>query len=191
MTVARSTPVRQRERCAVHPARPAVDRCPVCERPRCGADATGAGCQACGGVPAVHVPRTAPPTDLERLVRAALAAFGAALLGGVVASEYVGATVFSFVFPFVVGVLSGWAATSAARTDGRDLIGRRVRGVGALYGVLGVGFGFVLEKSLDPVSVDWQVLLPYVCAVAGAVLWTTPPRPRTDRSEDQGASTEA
>ena len=177
----------------MHPARPAVDRCPVCDRPRCGADAIGAGCQACGGVPAVSVPRTPPATDVERLVRAALAAFGAALLGGVVASEYVGATVFSFVFPFVVGVLSGWAATSAARTDGRDLLGRRVRAVGALYGVLGVGFGFVLEKSQDPASFDWQVLLPYVCAVAGAVLWTTPPRPRPDRSDDeaQGASTDA
>ena len=62
--------------------------------------------------------------------------------------------------------------------------------LGALYGVLGVGFGFLLEKSMDPLSVDWRVLVPYLAAVAGAVLWTAPPRPRPDRSEDQGASTD-
>jgi hypothetical protein len=172
-----TAPALARERCAAHPSRPAVDRCPVCDRPRCGADAAGPACAACGGGGATG-PRIAPPTDLERLVRAALAAFAVALLGGLVASEYVGATVFSYVGPFVVGVVCGGAATKAAGTDGRGQLGLRVRAIGALLGVLGVGFGFLQEQSLEPVSADLHVLLPYVCAVAGAVLWTVPPRPR-------------
>ncbi|MCA1712487.1 MAG: hypothetical protein LC789_12965 [Actinobacteria bacterium] len=122
------------------------------------------------------------------MVRAALAAFAVALVGGLVASEYVGATVFSYVGPFVVGVVCGGAATKAAGTDGRGQLGTRVRAIGALLGVLGVAFGFLQEQSMDPVSLDLHVLLPYVAAVAGAVLWTVPPRPRA-RPEDQGAST--
>jgi uncharacterized membrane protein YeaQ/YmgE (transglycosylase-associated protein family) len=179
----------QRERCAVHPARPAVDRCPVCDRPRCGADAVGAGCRACRGLPEVANLVSPPAADDERLVRAALAAYAVALPAGVVASEYVDSPVFSYVFPFVVGVVTGWAATAAARTDGRGRLGTRVRTIGAVLGVLGVALGFLLEKSLDPVSADVHVLLPYVAAVAGAVLWTSPPRPR--RLPDQDAGTEA
>jgi hypothetical protein len=170
----------------VHPSRPAVDRCPVCDRPRCGADA-GPDCAACRGT-ATAGTTTRPPTDLERLVRAALAAFAVALLGGLVASEYVGATVFSYVGPFVVGVVCGGAATKAAGSDGRGPLGTRVRVIGAVLGVLGVGFGFLEEQSMRPLSADVHVLLPYVAAVAGAVLWTVPPRPRRD-SADQGAST--
>ena len=176
----------QRERCAVHPARPAVDRCPVCDRPRCGSDAVGAGCLACRGLPAVATLVTPPPPDRERLVRGTLAAYAVALPGGLVASEYVGSPVFSYVFPFVVGVVTGWAATAAAPTDGRGPLGTRIRAVGALLGVLGVGFGFLLEKSLDPVSFDLHVLLPYAAAVAGAVLWTAPPRPRQVPAQDAG-----
>ena len=158
----------------------------MCDRPRCGADALGAGCLACRGLPEVATLVAPPPSDAERLVRAALAAYAVALPGGVVSSEYVGSTVFSYVFPFVVGVVTGWAATAAARTDGRGQLGTRVRAIGAALGVLGVAFGFVLEKSLDPVSADVHVLLPYVFAVAGAVLWTAPPRPRKASAQDAG-----
>jgi hypothetical protein len=119
-------------------------------------------------------------------VRGALAAFAAAMLGGLVASEYVGSTVFSYVGPFVVGVVCGGAATKAAATDGRGELGTRVRAVGALLGVLGVGFGFLDEQSLDPVSASGDVLLAYAAAAAGAVLWTMPPRVRPG----QGASTD-
>ena len=173
----------------MHPSRPAVDDCPRCGRPRCGADATGPGCLACAGdVPGGGGPVIAPPTDLERLVRAALGAFFVALLGGLVASEYVGATIFSYIGPFVVGVVCGAAATKAAGTDGRGVIGQRVRVVGAVLGVLGVAFGFLVEQSLAPASFDLDVLLPYVAAVAGAWLWTVPPRPRRS---DQGRATDA
>jgi hypothetical protein len=166
-----------RERCAVHPSRPAVDTCPVCARPRCGADAaamTGClGCQTPGEPPARVAP---PPSDRERLVRAALAGYAVALLGGVIGSEYVGATVFEYLGPFVVGVVCGGAAARAAGTDGTGRVGRQVRIVGALLALLSVALGFVLEKSHHVLSLSADVLLPYAAAVAGALLWTMPPR---------------
>lgn len=149
----------------------------------------GAGCAACRGLPEVASLVAPPPGDTERLVRAALASYAVALPAGLVASEYVSSPVFAYVFPFVVGVVTGWAATAAARTDGRGVLGSRVRAVGAVLGVLGVAFGFLLEESLDPVSADVHVLVPYVAAVAGAVLWTAPPRQRA--ASDQDAGTDA
>lgn len=175
-----------RPRCAVHPSRPAVDACPVCERPRCGVDASrgAAGCLGCAAAPASPVRPVRPPGDLERLVRAALSAYAVAMAGGLVASEYVGATVFAYLGPFVVGVVCGGAATRAARTDGRGRLGSRVRAVAAGLAVLGVALGFVVEGSLGVLSVRPDVLLPYAAAVAGAVLWTMPPRARQGRSTE-------
>lgn len=178
-----------RARCAVHPGRPAVDTCPVCERPRCGADAaTLRGCLACSGVSESAAPTTPPPTGPEQLVRGALAAYVVGLLGGVIGSEYVGATVFEYLGPFVVGVVCGGAATRAAGTDGSGPVGQRVRGVAALIAVLSVALGFVLEESQDVLSASLDVLLPYAAAVAGALLWTMPPR--AGKRERQGLSTD-
>ncbi|MBK5308135.1 MAG: hypothetical protein JJD92_15725 [Frankiaceae bacterium] len=179
-----------RPRCAVHPSRPAVDACPVCDRPRCGADAAAVsiGCLGCAGDAVAEVSTVRPPGDLERLVRAALAAYVVGLVGGLVASEYVGATVFAYLGPFVVGVTCGGAATRAARTDGRGLLGTRVRTVGAVLAVLGIALSFVVEGSLGVLELSPDVLLPYAAAVAGALLWTMPPRPR--KSQGQGASTD-
>lgn len=172
-------------RCAVHPARPAVDVCPVCNRDRCGADAAqavGGGCRACrgdpGGAPPSHPPRGVPAGPLERLVRAGLAAYTVGILGGIVASEYVGATVFSYLGPFVVGVVCGGAALKAAGTDGRGRFGARVRGIGALYALLGVALSFVDEQSQHVLSLRLDVLGGYAAAIAGALLWTMPPRQR-------------
>ena len=169
-----------RPRCAVHPSRPAVDACPVCGRPRCGADVASvvSGCLGCAGQAERPASVGAPPGDLERLVRAALAAYSVALLGGPVGSEYVGSTVFEYLGPFVVGVICGGAATRAAGTHGRGRIGKAVRAVAAVIAVLGVAFSFVLEESQDALSVSPDVLLPYAAAVAGALLWTMPPRSR-------------
>jgi hypothetical protein len=170
------------ERCAAHPARPAVDACPVCSRPRCGADASaggGTGCAACLATRAAPGPPPASP--LERLVRAALAALGAAVLGGLVAAQYVDAGVFAALAPAVVGAACGAAAQAASGVTrppvrGRGPLALRVRAVAALAGVLGVGLGFVLEGSRAPMSAE--ALLPYALALAGAVLWTAPPRRR-------------
>lgn len=184
---------RPRPRCAVHPSRPAIDDCPVCGRPRCGADvaSVSSGCLGCAGETKEATERTHPPGDLERLVRAALAAYAVALVGGPIGSEYVGATVFEYLGPFVVGMICGGAATRAARTDGRGPVGKAVRGVAAGIALLGVAFSFLLEKSQDVLSASPDVLLPYAAAVAGAVLWTMPPRPRRPPAGGgQGLSTD-
>ena len=172
-------------RCAVHPVRPAVDACPVCGRPRCSADAAaapGGGCLACGARPG-DAPVVRPPDRLERLVRAALASTAVALPGGVVAAQYVGAQLFAYLTPFVLGVLTAAAAQAAAgagRTGGST---GPVRLVAAGYAVLGVALGFVLEQSED--VLDPRTLLPYAAAVAGVVLWTLPPRaPRAPERPD-------
>src|SRR3954465_754639 len=75
-------------RCAVHPARRAVDACPVCGRPRCGADVAeyaAAGCHASRG--AAH--EAAPPAAAELAVRAGLASYAVAVVGGWIATQYV------------------------------------------------------------------------------------------------------
>ena len=167
-------------RCGVHPVRRAVDLCPVCGRPRCAADADqapGGGCLACGGAPAGGTgPSRPPPSARERLVRAALAAHGAALLGGVVAAQYVDAQLFAYLTPFVVGVLTAAAAqsASAAARTGREAL--QVRVLAAVWAVAGVGLGFALERSKD--VLDPSALVPYVAAVGGVVLWTLPPKAR-------------
>lgn len=166
-------------RCAVHPVRPAEDHCPVCERPRCARDAAEHGERGCPACRSPDLPAEVPMPPagtLERLVRGTLAAFGAALVGGVVAAQYVGADLFAYLAPFVVGVVCGAAAQAAAggRRRGRPALG--VRASAALYGGLGVGLGFLLEGSRDPASAG--AVVPYLTAVAGAVLWTMPPARR-------------
>jgi hypothetical protein len=161
-------------RCAVHPLRPAVDACPVCRRARCGPDAAlapGGGCLACRGGAGAGRSVARPG---ERLVRAALAATPVALLGGVVAAQYVGAELFAYLTPAVVGVLCGAAAQAAAGGARRGSVTLGVRVLACVYAVLGVALGFVLEASVDPLAA--ATLLPYACAVAGAVLWTVPPK---------------
>ena len=170
-----------------------MDDCPVCGRPRCGADvaAVRTGCLGCVGESQAPQPSLRPLGDAERLVRAALASYFVAVVGGPIGSEYVGATIFEYLGPFVLGVVSGGAATRAAHTDGHDQVGKAVRGIAAVLGLLGVAFSFVLERSQDVLSASPDVLLPYALAVAGALLWTMPPRRRPlAADEDQGLSTD-
>lgn len=169
------------DRCSAHPGRPAVDTCPVCERPRCGADrlkAAGGGCAVCGGS------RDPAPTSgfavasaRERLVRAAVAANLVAVLWGFVQAQYVQAELFQFLSPAVLGVLAGGAATWAAGSP-TGALGRQVRLVAVLYAVLGCAFGFVKEGTFTVYAANVDVLVPYAIAAAATWLWTTPPKPK-------------
>ncbi len=158
--------------CPVHPARPAVDACPVCARPRCGPDADtapGGGCAACLGRGAA--PRTRSPEPLELLLRACLAAYAAAVGMAFVVSEYVGAGLFAYVTPFLLGVLTGEAAQRAVGTVRPD---RGVRGLAVGLAVAGTAVGFLLEGSAGLASAG--VVPSYAAAAAGALLWTAPPK---------------
>lgn len=162
----------------------------MCGRARCAADAAAlgqAGCPACAARPR---PRHRAPTALERLLRGALAALGAAVLAGTVSAQYVGAELFAYLAPLVVGVVCGAAAQAAAGGPRRGTTAVRVRAVAAACAVLGVGLGLLLEGSEQPVSS--AAALPAALAVVGAVVWTAPPR-RSGRSgtsdrSDRGAT---
>ncbi len=163
-------------RCVAHPGRPAVDRCPRCGRPRCGADATGPRCAVCGAAEQVAAPREL--TAAEVVVRAALGATAVALPAGWVLSEYVSSPLLQYLAPVVVGVACAGAATWAAR-DPRGPVRPWVRLVAVLYAVLGTALGFVLEGTYGVLSADLDVLVPYAAAAGGAWLWSAPPRRRT------------
>ena len=109
-------------------------------------------------------------------MRSALAASGAAFLGGAVAAQYVGAELFAYLTPFVVGVLVAAAAQAAAGGPRTGPLAQRVRVVAGAYAVLGVALGFVLERSEGVFAA--RSLLPYVAAVVGVVVWTLPPKRR-------------
>lgn len=168
-------------RCVAHPSRPAVDRCPTCDRPRCGADA-GPTCVVCRAAVPDRVVR--PASARELLVRAALASHVMALVSGFVLQEYVGAPTlyFQYVAPLVAGAAVGAAATASAG-EPRGALLRPVRLVAVVYAVLAVGLGFVLDTTYGLVEADRHVLLPYATAALGALGWTHPPRRRLTASE--------
>ena len=166
-------------RCAVHPSLPAADTCPVCERPRCAADsatAPGGGCLACEGRRARSGP---PPLDLRALVAAGAACDVAAIVSGVIASQYVGAGWVGWVVPgFVAIVVSIVAEHAAGKKRGRAL-----RILAAVYSVLAVAVSFQSPRAAEtPFALDVNVLGPYVIAAAVSWLWTAPPRvvPRSE-----------
>lgn len=162
-------------RCVAHPSRPAVDRCPTCDRPRCGADAGGPRCPVCHGLAAV--PTTPPPTGRERVVRGALGAYALALGGGLITAQYVGTPLFQYLAPAVVGIACGAAATAAAG-EPRGPVLQRVRVVAIVHAVLAVALGFRLEGTYDVLDLHVEVLVPYLVAAVACWLWTAPPKRR-------------
>ena len=175
-------PLAPGERCVAHPSRPAVDRCPVCDRARCGADAAGPGCGVCGGKrEVVQRPASAP----ELLVRAAIACHVVALVTGVVLQEYPGSPVFQYLAPAVGGAAVGAVATAAAGEPRGSLL-LRVRALAVVYSVLATAFGFVLDDTYDVLDLKAEVLLPYAAAAAAAWLWTRPPKRRPVRASADG-----
>jgi len=164
-------------RCVAHPGRPAVDLCPVCERPRCGADATGRGCAVCrAGERAVSA---STGSGLEVVVRAALGAAAVAFPSGWVLAEYVSSPVYlKYLAPVIAGMACSAAASAAAGSPRQSVLRSRVRLVAVFYAVLATGLGFVLEGTFGVFTASPDVLLPYVAAAGAAWLWAAPPRPR-------------
>ena len=166
-------------RCAVHPARPGYDACPVCGRSRCHADAESfgaVGCGACARLPAT--PR--PASRLELLVRAGLAGLAVALLGGWVATQYVRVHLMSLAAPALVGLATALAVPAAARAMRPRSLVWLVAAVGAL---LGTALGFALVPGgQDPLRPWGTVGGPYFAALAGVIAGPLLfPAPRPDR----------
>lgn len=171
------------DRCAAHPGRPAVDRCPVCDRPRCGADAGTPGCAVCRAPEDVQGPVRRKAGDLERVTAAALAAYAVALLGGAVTQQYVQAPWLELFAPAVLGVVCAAAAVTAARHPRPGRLAQQVRVVCAVCAALGVAWGVQLDGSFEPVDTDRSVWLPYLIAAVAAFFWAAPPRPRKKKAE--------
>ncbi|HVT63898.1 MAG TPA: hypothetical protein VHD81_01955 [Mycobacteriales bacterium] len=165
-------------RCAVHPARAARDLCPKCERPRCLNDglAYGAsGCPAC----VEETAETRPRPLRERLVTAGLTIVPVAVIGGWIYSQYVEVSTFSWLVPALIGVAGASASTTVFQRGGGWA--RPAVLIGLVAAVLGTAFGFRLypHGPHDPLH-PWHVVgVPYLCAVAGSLLWPLalgPPR---------------
>lgn len=156
-----------------------MDRCPTCNRPRCGADqGLGQSCAVCGAAPAAVVPNGRRPSSRELLVRAALAGYATALVWASVTAEYVGAGLFQYFSPALLGILTAGAAMSAAGSPRKGALAQQVRVAGSVLSLLGAGLGFQLEGTYRAVSLHATVLVPYVITVAAAWLWNAPPKPK-------------
>jgi hypothetical protein len=162
------SPVDELERCSRHPSRPARDRCPRCDQPRCAADAIGfaGGCGACAGVGQVR-----PAGRLETVVRAGVAGWPVIIAGGWIATQYVYDHIFSLVVPGLVGFAAGLVGCAAARPRDRTALVLSVA-VCAAVGILGTALGFhLIEGGRQSVLQPWNVVgAPYLCAGLGAVL---------------------
>lgn len=150
-------------RCAAHPARPARDRCPGCDRPRCAADRSrGDRCVVCE---AADTRGIRPPPAV--LAGAGVVGVVGAVAGAALGQEYVGARVFSVVFPALVGLVMAALATTWAgplRPGLRHLLATALGGCAGLSALLDFRF---TDEPFGPVG-RW--LPPLVAAVvAGAV----------------------
>ncbi len=163
-------------RCAVHPGRVARDRCARCERPRCADDAAlygEGGCAACHA-DALEAPAA---SALETFVAAAQVIVPVAVIGGWIYSQYVEVHIFSWLVPILIAVAGSSPGSFLRRAQPR--VNPPV--VGAIAGLLGTAFGFRLfpHGPHDPLHPWHEVGVPYLCAIAAAVLWPLvlgPPR---------------
>ena len=173
-------------RCAIHPARPAHDECPVCGRARCLADAqafVAAGCPSC----AAAVPARAEAGRLELSVRAALAGLAVAYPGGWIATQYVRVHLMSLAAPAVVGLAAAFVVPRAARRLHPPLASWIVAGLAAL---LGTALGFALTPGGQNPLRQWSVVGgPYLAALVGVALgplvFGAPSESGRGRGEDQ------
>ena len=168
-------------RCAAHPARRAVDDCPVCGRERCGADAAGygaAGCPSCATVK----PEAPPPGLAELVVRAGLAGLAVAFVGGWIGTQYVRNRGFSLIAPAIVGIAIAWAVAAVAGHHRR----RVTAAVAAVAAVLSAALAFRVYAAggLSPLHPAGRVLPPYGAAVVGVLVWPLLFGPVKRRSDD-------
>ena len=181
-------------RCALHPARPAHDECPVCGRPRCLADARafgGGGCAACAAPAPGAGHRCAG--RLELAVRAGLAGLAVAYLGGWIATQYVRVHLMSLAAPAVVGLAAAFVVPRAARRL-RPSYAVWVAAVAAA--LLGTALGFALTPGGQNPLRQWGVVGgPYLAALAGVAagpaVFGSPRRRQGDADGDGGAETAA
>lgn len=170
-------------RCAVHPGRAARDRCPSCDRLRCADDALAygvSGCTAC----LTGWTEAPPPSRLEGLVATAQVIVPVAVVGGWIYSQYVEVHIFSWLVPVLIGIagVSPASFLRFPRSRRHSLV------VGVVAGVLGTAFGFRLfpHGPHNPLQPAHEVVLPYICAALGAVVWPVvlgPPRKPKPSSE--------
>src|SRR3954451_14597983 len=160
---------REATRCAIHPARPAHDQCPVCERPRCLVDAHAfgsAGCAACAAPAGGGGARPAGAAELA--VRAGLAGLTVVYLGGWMATQYVRVHLMSLAAPAVVGLAAAFVVPRAARGIRPSVAAWVIAGAAAL---LGTALGFALTPGGQNPLRQWGVVGgPYLAALVGVAL---------------------
>jgi hypothetical protein len=104
------------------------------------------------------------------------------MVGSVIVSEYVGASVFAIVTPALVGVACGEAATRASGAGARSRAQTLARIAAVVYALIGTAYAFTfVPGGGDPFGPVGQVLPPYAAAAAAAWLWTWPPRRSVQR----------
>src|SRR4051794_10583411 len=130
-------------RCAAHPARPAVDRCRVCDRPRCGVDAADYGARGCPSCAVVRTVQVAGTREL--LVRAGLAGYIVALVGATFATQYARERGFSLLAPALVGLATSWACGAATGSSARPR--RSAMAVASAMAVLSAALAFALTPG--------------------------------------------
>jgi len=119
------------------------------------------------------------------LARCALGASLAALAGGAVGADYVGAAYFSLLVPLVIGLACGWAASRGA---GRVLPPWVGSGVAAGYAAAGAALSFRFASTPYGAVGTW--LPPLAAAAAGALVWQfVDPRPWRARAVHRPRST--
>jgi hypothetical protein len=160
---------REARRCAIHPARPAHDECPLCERPRCLADARAfdrAGCAACAAPAAGRGARPAGAAELA--VRAGLAGLAVVYLGGWMATQYVRVHLMALAAPAVVGLAAAFVVPRAARRIRPSVVAWVIAAVAAL---LGTALGFALTPGGQNPLRQWSLVGgPYLAALVGVAL---------------------
>lgn len=167
--------------CELFPSRPSRPGCGRCV----GGDPDAACAYAATTQTAVSAgrKRRRRPVGVEKYVRAALAAYAVAIVGGHVGADYVGADHgFSLFLPVIVGVVCGWAASRAVGVTRAY----SVRAVAALYAAASSPLAFRVNGEAFGGAGRW--LPPIVAAVAGALIGTyIDPRPRDEPARTPAA----